>query len=199
MKTLWTMVLLVLAGCSTTSDQGSPRITKETNGRITNLKVEGSLDKSHELPCIELSEAKNVYTPPDLYSSSAKCVLEGRDKDAAQIFFLASAYGVYDGMRVNDPTAAQARQVLIMNNLGSIDADRKAGLQKEMDKIGARQSPEIDQLCAGIIAIGKPDYHPQYMILHGMAAFSGIKGDGLKPGYDGGKNWAQVISSLKCP
>jgi hypothetical protein len=199
MRTFWLVTIIALAGCASAGTQKSPEVASETSGRVTSLKVKGSLDKSYELPCIALSEARNIYTPPDLYSSSAKCVLEGRDKDAAQIFVLASAYGIYDGMRVVDPTAAQARQVLIMNNFNPIDTSQKIGFQAEMDKIGAWQSPDIDELCDGITGVGKPNYHPQYMILHGMAAFNGIKGDGLKPGYDAQANWNTVMTSLKCP
>lgn len=225
------LLLLMLSGlmaCATQPEKKPPNRSQALSAsqaqsilravdreRITNIKREGSLAKSHELPCISLSDAENVYTPPDLFSSAAKCVLAGRDKDAAQVFLLANAYGFYDGFRVNDPTAAQARQVLIMNNFNPIDAGKKSGMKKELDKIAAGTSPELDQLCEGITAVGKPNYHPQYMILAGLAAFDGISGnvdeppvfdpsrgidgDGLKPNYDTDANWARAISAFKCP
>ena len=199
MKYLATLLFLLLVGCASSSDRQMADAVVETEGNISSVTAVGNLEKTHELPCISLEESQNSYTPADLYSSAAKCVLQGRDKDAAQVFFLASAYGMYDGLRVNDPTAAQARQVLIMNNFNAIDESKKAGLRVEMGKLAARQSPEFEELCLGIRSVGKPDYHPQYMILHGIAAFRGIEGDGLKPDYDSAANWSAVLAQLKCP
>ncbi len=196
MKFLLLTLLLIVSACAT---RQQPRMVQETSGNVTNVRVAGSLAKTHELPCISISEANNSYTPADLYASAAKCDAAGRRTDAVQIYFLAGAYSVYDSMRVKDRSAIQARQVLIINNFGSISDTSHPRLYADIQKITSRQPAAIAALCAGIKAVGKPSYHPHYMILHGMAAFDGIEGDGLVPDYDAAANWAKTLAPLRCP
>ena len=199
MKVFFVLLLVIslLIGC--TQNSAKPKVIEEKiTPKITSYHVEGSLGKSYELPCISMNEAKSSYTPPDLYSSSAKCVLDGRDKDSAQIFALAGAYAIYDSFRVSDRTAKGARTVLIMNNFNPIEQAKKKGYQAVIHKLTDPSTPESKEFCSNIQAIGKPNYHPQYMILHGMdAVMNRIQGDGLIKGYNAKENWAKVLGIIK--
>ncbi|MCP3178347.1 RDD family protein [Desulfuromonas sp. KJ2020] len=175
----------------------NPNVIVEKQGNITNLHVEGSLGKSHDLPCITIDQAKNIYTPADLYASAARCVMDGRDSDGAQIFYLASVYAVYDASRVSDKTASGARQVLILNNFGSLDQEKRDRFTLETEKIKDNNTQKSKDFCRKVKNLGKPDYHPQYMILHGMSNFlDGPEGDGLISDYDPNKNWDEALSAL---
>jgi hypothetical protein len=161
---------------------------------ITNYTAKGNLESKVNLPCLKYDDIKNSYTPADLYPSAAKCILENNNEQAVYIFYTASVYAVYDSMRIKDKTAAQARQVLILKHIKPIPDEQKKGFADEIRKI------KFDRtlLCNKIIKLGLPDYHPSYMIHHGIQAFSGIKGDGLIEGYDAQKNWQKALSALKC-
>jgi hypothetical protein len=48
-------------------------------------------------------------------------------------------------------------------------------------------------------ASGPPKYRLDYMIRHGMGAFTGEYGDGLVPDFDSSSGWKQVrMSYLEC-
>ena len=210
MKHLSLLLLLLLVGCSATSNSStnkeqSPKVTQQKSSTVTFTTVDDAVSAKHqELPCITLREAKSVYAPPELYSSSAKCVREGRIKDGAQVYFLAGAFAAFDAMRVNYPEAIKSKQVLIIDNFKSLDAAQMASVEEEMNKVSTRSSPEIDQVCEGIIAVGKPNYHPQYMIIYGLASWrrsanGASNRPDLTPDYDADANWARVISLVNCP
>jgi uncharacterized RDD family membrane protein YckC len=177
----------------------NPKIIEEKLGpNFTNYRVEGSLGKSHDLPCITIDQANNAYTPADLYASSAQCVMAGRDSDSAQIYLLAGVYAVYDASRVADKTARGARQVLVLNNFSPIDDEKKEGFKKEIKKITEPKTQESKEFCSKVKKLGKPDYHPQYMILHGMSNFlDGAEGDGLIADYDPDQKWEDALTALK--
>lgn len=199
MKIFTLIFLALISSYSNSENAEQPKIIKEQiSQNSVNYRVEGSLEKSNELPCIGLDQAKNTYTPADLYPSAAKCMLEGKDEESAELFFLAAAYAVYDSFRVADRTAGGARQVLIMKHIKPIAPESKKGFMVEVKKISNGKSEESLEFCYKIKELGKPDYHPQYMILHGLAAFSGeVQGNGLVKDYDPDENWSKALAALK--
>ena len=57
----------------------------------------------------------------------------------------------------------------------------------------------FSRLCSTMKTLGPPDYYPEYMILHGMKAFLGIEGDGLKPDFDSDRQWGKILrNNLSC-
>ena len=57
----------------------------------------------------------------------------------------------------------------------------------------------FSRLCAMMKTLGAPNYYPKYMILHGMNAFLGIEGDGLKPNFDADREWGKILrNNLSC-
>jgi hypothetical protein len=173
---------------------------------ITNIRTKGSLQKTHDLPCIGINEAKNTYTPADLYASFEKCVSQNNNKKAIELYTLAGAYALYDVMRISDQTVVGGIKVMITNlenNIGTKKKEKFVKYAKEFKK-----TPEAEILCDKIKNnIGKPNYYPEYLILHGISAIfinelartSGMKGkieyDGLKKNYDAEKNWSEAINA----
>ena len=57
----------------------------------------------------------------------------------------------------------------------------------------------FSRLCSMMKTLGAPNYYPKYMILHGMNAFLGIEGDGLKPNFDADREWGKILrNDLSC-
>lgn len=63
---------------------------------------------TNKLHCIELEQVKNNYTPADLAVAVSKCIRGSRYDDATQLFFVYSAYGHFDKLRVVDRSAGAA-------------------------------------------------------------------------------------------
>jgi len=177
-----------------------PRIIKEQNGKITNYRAEGSLASTQAISCIPLAEVKRKFTPPDLYKGVADCLAKNEYESAAKLFALAGIYARFDAERVTDKTAGQARTVLIMNTFSNMPEDRKNKLNASLSRI-TKTPALLGDLCKEVAQVGMPDYYPNYMILHGIKAFSGNPHDGaLVANFDAMGTWKGLLSAyLHCP
>ncbi|EME71857.1 hypothetical protein H261_01372 [Paramagnetospirillum caucaseum] len=194
-------ILIVLLSTSAYSQtMAPPKIITERNGNITNHRAEGSLAVTHDVGCIELSEANNQLTPPDLYQGVASCLAQDRYDRAAALFSLAGVYGNFDAARVADKSAGQAKAVLIMTTFSAVSQDKKKRFLDEVKAISGNHEV-LRKTCADIRDVGKPDYYPAYMILHGMGAFTENPHDqALVVGFDAAKVWNSLQTSyLHCP
>lgn len=172
--------------------------SKIGKSEIKNIQLEGNLQKTHDLPCIGINDAKNTYTPADLYASSAKCVMQNNNKKAIELHTLAGLYARYDVMRISDKTVSGGIRVMQINNYGPIEPKKIGELTKEIKKFDS--SPAAKVLCDKIKNIGKPNYYPKYLILHGLDAMRSAienkpKNDGLKKNYDAEKNWSEATKA----
>jgi hypothetical protein len=173
--------------------------SKIGKSEIKNIQLEGNLQKTHDLPCIGIDAAKNTYTPADLYASSAKCVMQNNNKKASELYILAGLYAKYDVMRISDQTVSGAISVMVMNNYGSVETKKREKFFKDFKEFN--NSPAAKTLCDKIEKIGKPNYYPKYMILHGIDAMRNAMenktqdDDGLKKNYDAEKNWSEATKA----
>ena len=72
-------------------------------------------------------------------------------------------------------------------------------LNKMQDLLDKDKEAFFSRLCAMMKTLGAPNYYPKYMILHGMNAFLGIEGDGLKPDFNIDVEWNKVLKTdLDC-
>ena len=192
--------LLMLSSLVVAQIPEPPRIIKEQNGKITNYRAEGSLASTQAINCIPLAEVKRKFTPPDLYKGVADCLAKNEYESAARLFALAGIYARFDAERVTDKTAGQARTVLIMNTFSNVPEDQKNKLNASLSRI--TKTPELlGDLCRELAQLGMPDYYPNYMILHGIRAFSGNPHDGaLVANFDAMGTWKGLLSTyLHCP
>lgn len=147
--------------------------------------------------CIKADHVKNTYSPYILYQSIPKCMLEGDADSAAFLWSMVKIYGRYDMLRVTDETAKAAIDYLEMRLMQQdLDKDKAKRLAEAVNA-----SIDIDELCAQVRRIGAPDYHPSYMIEHGIEAMmEEIRvHDGLIPNYSREANWKKITNQyMKC-
>ncbi len=156
---------------------------KPCKDKVTsNVKVKGSLESKHKLGCITIREIKSIYTPADLYPSAAQCFIEEKGTQGFEVFMAASMYARYDMLRVTDKSARQAKNALILNTLYPLPEKKKAILAVQAKRIKT-DSEFKNSLCNKMKALDIPDYHPEYMIKHGMkAVLQKLKSDAIKAG-----------------
>lgn len=181
---------LALAACASNSGN---------RPQITNYEAPGNLESTQALSCEEVSNLSNTYTPPDLYRGMVKCAEDDNYPSAVYFFALAGTYSYYDTLRVSDSSAHQAHSVLLQRSLNSLKESKKRALWSEItNTLGTRD--ELSAVCKDVSRIGAPQYHPRYMIQHGMSAFvGGISSDGLVKSFDSGNAWKKSLSGyLHC-
>jgi hypothetical protein len=203
----------LLSGCQTTqtahaTDEAAKRqsadgitvtTTQLANGAtVTNYETAGNLKSTHAVGCVAVDKLMNTYTPADLYPAQGKCIAMGDYKNALVINALAGVYTRFDTLRVADESAHDAGQVLMMQVASGIPEERrKAFLQNLRETIN--DPAALKAVCAQIKKIGRPNYFPDYMIQHGMGAFTGSQ-KGLVANFDAAAAWKSSLDSyLHCP
>jgi len=145
-----------------------------------------------------MEKLANIYTPADLYPAFGQCLVQSNYTDAVAIAMVAGAYARFDTLRVADKTAHDAGKLLFIKAAaGSTEEQKKAFQQKMLE---TTKNPEtLKVACAQIEKIGPPDYVPNYMMKHGMSAFTGQAG-GLVEGFDAKAAWKSTLDTyLHCP
>jgi hypothetical protein len=196
-----TVLLAALAIASVAANSASAQaVEMRKNGNITSFETKDNLAASRMLGCISIAEAKNDFTPPDLFQSLIACVQREDYESAGSLYYLARIYAAFDSLRVADNTAGQAGSVLMMQTWDAMPDDRRDRLSQRLDKVMA--TPDLEQkLCGDLQKVGMPTYRPTYMISHGMGAFlGGAAGGELVKDFDGASEWNKLLGRLKnCP
>lgn len=167
---------------------------------IKNYEVSGNLESKNNLGCIGAEKITNKYTPADLYKAVSTCANENRNKEGVLLYALAGVYGRFDIFRVADNTAHQAAFELQSEAMESMSKEVvKAFRESLYGKLGTPEG--LAAVCKEIMVLGPPNYYPDYMILHGMAAF---KKDGTKNAivadFDAASAWKKSLDTyLHCP
>lgn len=163
---------------------------------VTNYEAKGNLESPSPAGCIKVNELTNQQNPVDIFTGLNTCLINHDYKNAAELYFAGMSYGLFDAKRVSDNTAHQAIIVLRMNVFSSQSQDVMEKLQTELTKI----TSENTEICRSLINLGAPVYYPNYMVQHGIRAFTDQgKTDGLIEHFDSGSSWKEVLSaSVKC-
>lgn len=193
--------VLVTASAAFAQSDEKPRIITERNGNITNMRVEGSLAPTQQLPCIDLKDVTAEQTPPDFFTAVSSCFAQADYDRAASLFMLASTYSRFDAQRINDRSAAGGGQVMIMRTFDKFTPEQRQAFGMAADRL--TKTPENFQAwCASIKRLGPPRYFPRYLILHGMAAFTQPTplANAMVADFDLEANWARVLeTNVRCP
>lgn len=169
---------------------------KQGQGAILNLESERNLESPQPLACVPLSDITAQHNPVDLITGVAQCIEQEHYAQAADLYTAAMTYGYYDTLRVSDQTAHQALMVTRMNAFAQAEQADLVALQ---DAIAARL--EVPELCQHLTTLGAPQYHPDYMIQHGMEAFSAMPEEkgGLVADFDAQAAWEHALQTVpKC-
>jgi Protein of unknown function (DUF3617) len=179
--------------------QAPPNVTVTQNGKVTNLTVAGQLAAKNPVGCVPLETLYNTRTPPDLYLGVSACIQKDDYHAAAALFALAGIESRFDAARVLDKSAGQAGTVLIMNTFNGLPQDKRERFGKAVGDLAADPNAMTDT-CRTIRKIGYPNYYPEYMVLHGINAFTAKPGDGtLVAGFDAPVTWNFLLTNyLSC-
>ena len=145
--------------------------------------------------CLERLEIKNSLTPVQLYQSSATCIAEEKYTQAADLYLVAVAYGYFDTARVMDKTARDVLEILKMDNFGSLDVAKR----DKFAQVLRNQLDNMRPMCQFLEILGKPGYHPRYMIEAGKEPNAHKSVNGLIPSYNASSLWQETRSQyLRC-
>lgn len=172
----------------------------QAQASFTNLTTPGNLAATQQLPCIDLSEVKNTYTPPDLYAAVKRCVEKGDYDRAVRLFAISGVYAKFDAQRVLDVTARDGGQILVIQTFATVSPEQKTTFRDTLLAV-AKDPKAHAALCEQIRQIGAPHYYPKYMVLHGMNAVMGKAADNsaLVSPFDAAGAWTSSRASyLKC-
>ncbi len=181
--TLWAITLTsVLSAC------GHLKSSHDTQGPPAATAVDPATQ------CLSTATTLTRHPPGELYLSAAQCVEQDRLDDAAFLFGLAGSEGRFDTRRVADTTAHQAANfmgLIFAKHVGEASSARLSGhMRTKFDDVRARQA-----FCRQLKTLPPPSYHPQYMLGHGMQAFTsaGAK-EALIALPDAPKTWASAVN-----
>jgi pentatricopeptide repeat protein len=160
---------------------------------VTKLEAPGSVAPNADPGCVTMIAADPRLSPPDLALGILACGRAGNWDAAAELYVLMLLRSDFDVRRVADPSAHQAGEVLTMQlNDTQSEADR-ASLGDAIQRVADPDVTQREILCRKLRTSGVPQHDPSWMIQHGMAAFTGLQGDGLVPGIDPAALWEQVM------
>ena len=167
---------------------------------IQTLESAGNLQATQDPGCIDMAGADPTLTPADLQLGMLDCIAAEDWSRAVDLFALLQARGFFDMARVTDQTAHQGIQVLIIEAMDPMSERQMEALQAALDQIGQPGSESYDAFCGRLNASGQPDYHPSYMIQHGIRAFRPSDAPDIEPGFDPSATWDLVRAErMNCP
>ena len=177
-----------------------PKENQAQHTDITHLYTEGNLASTHPLACLPLAQVKNIDTPADIFKGVRQCVEQNKYDDATDLFAIAGAYSKFDAERVTDKTAGQAKSALISDAFLTVPEDKKNQFAT-VQQFRMTNPETLKTICSSIKQIGPPNYYPEYMILHGMKAFTGNPYENaLEKDFNAVEAWRKVLSEyLSCP
>jgi hypothetical protein len=179
--------------------QKAPTVITSQTGNVTNVTIAGQLAAKHPVGCVPLRSLDNTRTPPDLYLGITACIDKNDYAAAAALFALAGIESHFDAERVADKSAGQAGQVLIMTTFNALPDDKRQEFQKTVTGLNA-DPKGMAPICRAIEKIGFPTYYPEYMVLHGIHAFTAKTGDAtLVANFDAATTWNFLLTNyLSC-
>ncbi|KGK01518.1 hypothetical protein [Thalassotalea sp. ND16A] len=163
---------------------------------MTNYKAKGSLESPKQATCTSIDNLTNDQNPADIFTGLKRCIEQKNYKQAAELYLTGLSYGFFDTKRVSDKTAHQAIAVIRMNTFSSMSQEILNNLKAEVKIIFSNNL----LLCESLKRLGHPQYHPTYMVKHGMGAFLGNKTkNGLVQNFEPTVTWEDtLIKKIKC-
>ena len=163
---------------------------------ITHYSIEGNLAPKINPGCITMSESVASLNPADLALGILECHKNDDIVKALDMFWVMKFRAFFDSKRVNDESAGAALGML-QTELFRITGEKF--FNKMQNLLDQDSETFFNRLCTTMKALGPPVYYPEYMILHGMNAFLGIEGDGLKPDFKINIEWNKILKNeLNC-
>jgi hypothetical protein len=180
--------------------QAQSPVAVQKVGNVTSMSARGNLEPTRQLKCIDLSEAKNSFTPADLHTGIKQCLAEGQYDRAVPLFALAGIYAKFDSQRVADISAKDGGQALIAQTFATVTPEQKQRFRQALSAFTS-DPDKYRSLCVAVGKVGPPDYFPAYMVMHGMNVFLNGPTDSraLIANFDAKATWADLqVQYLHC-
>ena len=192
------LIIFLFSYCSSSKD-ASEKTNNLYSIPVISLSTEGNLEAFDPIKdCVDIDEVKRTNTPADILPAVKICVEENDYEKALELNFIARAYAFYDIQRVKDGTAHQAILMLEEQTYSSFDEEDFVNLQNASLEYQNPESEKFKAVCNQAESLGSPNYHPTYMIQHGLAALMYQEGNGLVEEFDSTKGWMEALSLVEC-
>ena len=166
---------------------------------VLSHETPGNLEVLHELDCLALDELKNEYSPADLVGGMVQCYRSGQDDRAVDLYIVSQLRAAFDTRRVLDKSAHGAGVVLLMNAAEAEGPEFEKRISAAFEKVGGTGTERHKKTCAQMEAYGAPTHSPNYMVQHGMRAFSNAPEEALAEDFDPDLVWAELLRDyMKC-
>lgn len=167
---------------------------------VISVSADGNLQSFEPInDCVDIEGVSTINTPADILPSSRRCIDIGEFEKAFRLYLLSRFYAFYDMKRVKDGSAHQAILMLEENTYSTISRKQQESFSTEAGKYQSDNSETLISACEAIEKLGAPEYHPTYMIQHGMGAFFASEDDdGIVEKFDSGKTWIEVLTEMGC-
>lgn len=162
--------------------------------QVTNIESKGNLVSERSSPLKSLDEASSNDTPVDFFDLAARKLQEEKYDESSMAFMVASVYGAYDQRRVADQTAQQGLEVLIAQKMSSASPEKRKKLQESVEGLLTNS----DGLLLALEKLGRPSYHPAYMIQHGVSESPKSQENkrDMVEGFDPESEWEKLLSEV---
>ncbi len=174
----------LLAGCA-------------NNAQITNYEIKGNLAATNPLACVSALSVKSTSTAADITAGAKECAGQSKYSEAAALIMVASAYAHFDTQRVADKTAHSALNALFAKEFGSLPETKRNELFTSIDALD-QDNEAKQEICGYLKSSTPPSYMPNYMIAHGMGAFTGSVKEPLIKGFNVSESWSKSMVFVKC-
>mgnify|MGYP001766091254 CR=1 FL=1 len=166
---------------------------------VQSYETPGNLAPTQNRGCITLAQADPGLSPPDLALSVLACARKNRPADAAALWDLMIARGMFDTERVTDKTAHQAVEVLALQTRAELSPTQLSKISAAQKRLVPPGRPAEAAFCAQLQALGAPRHDPTWMTAHGMQAFRAPGKPALARNFNAEKAWKTALNSaLRC-
>ena len=184
LKNLTLIGLALLAGCA-------------NNAPVSNYETKGNLAAMNPLPCVNATTVNSESTAADIAAGAKECVKQSKFGEAAELILVASAYVHFDTQRVSDKSAHGALNALFAKEFGSLTESDRNKLFSSIDVLDNNQARK-KEICSYLVSAQPPSYFPNYMIAHGMGAFTGSSEEPLITNFNVNEAWSKSMVFVKC-
>lgn len=167
---------------------------------VISVSADGNLQSFEPIEeCVDIDEVSTINTPADILPASRRCIDIGEYEKGFRLYLLSRFYAFYDMKRVKDGSAHQAILMLEEQTYSTLSREQMKSFSNEAEKYQSDTTVKLMAACDAVQKLGAPEYHPIYMIQHGMEAFFASEDDdGIVEEFDSGKTWIEVLTEMGC-
>lgn len=165
--------------------------------QTTNYERKGNFAATNPLVCVNSTSVGSESTAADIAAGAKNCTESSKYNEAAELIMIASAYAYFDTQRVTDKTAHGALNALFAKEFGSLPEAKRNELFSSINALDNNQ-PRKSEICTYLISAPPPSYFPEYMIAHGVGAFTGSTKEPLIKDFSPSEAWSKSMVFVKC-